>query len=166
MTPRYLISIGYFFLGLISLFQVYGAFRLGSIYLKPRWRDILTLVMAIYFISPFLATRAYLGGFAMTSLIWGIYFSERKKYYLAGLLVSITVFFRFTLAPLYLLIFLYLFYKKDHTKHLISYYFLGGFSTACLMVLSEVLTGHAPFETSMTFLKHNFSAQHSKQCLR
>ena len=156
-TPQYLVSIGYFFLGLISLFQIYGAFRLGDIYLSPLWRNLYTLVMATHFISPFLATRAYLGVFAMTSFIWGLYFSEKKKYYLSGFLIAITIFFRFTLAPLYLLIFLYLFYRKNSTKRLLPYYFLGGLSTVCLMILSEVLTGHAPFETSMAFLEHNLT---------
>ncbi len=169
-NPRYLVSFGYFIMAILSLLQVWGMYKLGGLYLNKQKRNILTFLSAVYFLSPFFSTRMYLGSFAIISITWAFYFLGKsvlkteinplktRYIYLAGLLFSLTIFFRFTLTPLYFCGLFYLIYKNKKEYPQIFFYLFGGITTILLMICIEIAADRIPFSTSINFLRHNFDS--------
>lgn len=165
-SPRYLVSTAYFFLGLISLLQILAVHKIGSNILTEKWRNLATLISAIHFLSPFYSTRAYFATFSMLALSWAFYFitkPERKNLDLFwfGFLIAASVFFRFSLAPIYFTLLIFILFREKNFKWLVSY-LAGGAAIAVLMVINEIAFGKYPFETVLSFLEYNYNSHIAK----
>ena len=165
-TPHILISFGYWMIGLISLLQVWGTYKLGNLYLDNKWRNYFTFFTANYFFMPFISTRVYLESFAIISFTWSFYFIGKslqdhhkmnlwKDYFFAGLFISISTFFRFYLAPIFLIFLGFSINRRKSLKPIFAL-ILGGLVTVLLMIVSEKITGKQAFSTVIEFWEHNY----------
>lgn len=183
---RFLVSGGFFFVGLLSLLQVWGIFKAGGIFLSEKWRNLLTLTMAIYFLSPFYATRVELDGLAMIPMTWAMYFlvagdntSRGKNLFWAGFMIALATYIKISISLIYFValgfLFFQMFSKKsnrkkipNHPKHKRGTYFeiktpeifaylAGGAAVAVFMVIEELIVGRVPGGTVFSFLEYNYN---------
>jgi hypothetical protein len=174
----YLVSFAYFVMGLISLTQIYAVHKIGGYLLQARWQNAMTLFTATWAIAPIFTNSADIAGpahilltFSILYLIrslpeaFGVMRDHEEKTTIApiawsGFYLSAAIFFRFSLAPLYFALSVWLLLKTAQGKRIrnLLLFAAGGFFTAVLMVCVELVSRKVPFSTAIEFLKYNFGA--------
>ncbi|MBL8035830.1 MAG: hypothetical protein JNJ69_19150 [Leptospiraceae bacterium] len=170
----YLVSFAYGVMGLISLTQIVAMHRIGSLLLSDRWRNAMTLFAAIWAIAPIFTNSADIAGpsyilmtFALLHLVravpgkFGVALQSNKTaFLLTGFFLSAAIFFRFSLAPLYfaLAVWLIVVVNRDDKLTALIRFAAGGLITAVIMVLVEIANGKMPFSTALEFIRYNFGA--------
>jgi Alg9-like mannosyltransferase family len=177
----FLMSFAYGVMGLISLTQVVAIHRIGTLLLETRWRNAMTFFAATWWLAPIFTNSADIAGpsyilvtFAILHLIrsvphkFGIADAEdaaspARAFLWCGFYLSAAIFFRFSLAPLYFALAVWLLWVVPRGRKLRSLIFfaLGGALTAAIMVLLELSNKKLPFSTAIEFIKYNF-AEHIK----
>ncbi|MCX7632725.1 MAG: hypothetical protein N2Z22_05270 [Turneriella sp.] len=172
----FLVSFGYFVLACISLLQIVAIYRIGDLLFSERTRNALALFTASWAVVPLfshstdLATPSYLlMSFAIFYLIkafpenFGLPIQQNRWWpaAVAGFFVSAAVLFRFSLAPVYFALALWILLCAKQKIKSLTFFALGGLATTLLMVGIELLGGQRPFSTAIEFIRYNF-AMHVK----
>ncbi len=159
-----LISFGFFILGLFSLFFIWGMFCLGNNFLEVRWRNSLTMLSALYFLMPLIATRPLQGSLALIPLPWAFYYLSKNKicyrdFLLGGFFLGLTTIVRFQITLLVMITAVYLislvFCRKLPFKSFISF-LLGGLLSLAILALCDALFNRVPLSTLYYYLNYNF----------
>lgn len=172
----FLVSFAYFIMGVISLTQIVAMHRIGSLLLNETWRNAMTLFSAVWAIAPIFTNSADIAGpsyILLTFCILHLIRATPEKFGLqnsaapgfmpflwCGFYLSAAIFFRFSLAPLYFALAVWLLVVVHRAAKLraVLYYALGGLLTAIIMVLLELFNKKAPFSTALEFIKYNLGA--------
>ncbi len=177
----FLMSFAYGVMGVISLTQIVAVHRIGSLLLDTQWRNAMTLFAATFWLAPIFTNSADIAGpsyilitFAILHLIRAVphkfaiadaedAVTPRMAFLWCGFYLSAAIFFRFSLAPLYFALAVWLLWVTPRGRKLRSLFFfaLGGALTAAIMVLLELSNKKLPFSTAIEFIKYNF-AEHIK----
>ncbi len=172
----FLVSFAYFIMGVISLTQIVAMHRIGSLLLHDKWRNAMTLFSATWAIAPIFTNSADIAGpsyilltFCILHLIratperFGLQTSAAPgfmPFLWCGFYLSAAIFFRFSLAPLYfaLAVWLLLVVGRGAKLRALLYFAFGGLATAIIMVLLELLNKKLPLSTAIEFIKYNLEA--------
>lgn len=158
----YLVSSGYFFIGLLSLFQILGIYKLAGLYLNRKWQNLITLSSSVYALSPFYATRVELDGLAMIPMTWALYFISKKEPLLSsrvwgGFFLALSVYLKFSIAPVFFVLAGYLFIKDEKKFQGLMGISAGGAIVLFLMVTEEIIVGRSPLSTVFSYLDYNYT---------
>lgn len=173
-----LISFAYFVMGVISLTQVVAMHRIGALLLSEKWRNAMTLFSATWAIGPIFTNSADIAGpafilltFALLHLIRALPRSfkvensrmamgQKSSFLWSGFYLSAAIFFRFSLAPLYfaLGVWLIVVAAKGEKVRAFTLFAAGGAITAVIMSALELINHKLPFSTAIEFIKYNFGA--------
>lgn len=173
-----LISSAYFVMGLISLTQIIAMHRIGSLLLSDKWRNAMTLFSATWAIAPIFTNSADIAGPAFILLTFSLLHLVRalpgsfgvenvrlargvnSSFVWCGFYLSAAIFFRFSLAPLYFALGVYLLAAagKGEKFRALLLFAAGGAITAIIMSLLELANHKMPFSTAIEFIKYNFGA--------
>ncbi len=172
----FLVSFAYFVMGVISLTQIVAMHRIGGLLLQNKWRNAMTLFSATWAIAPIFTNSADIAGpsyillsFCILHLIratpekFGLQTSAVTgflPFLWCGFYLSAAIFFRFSLAPLYfaLAVWLLVVVRRGTKLRALLFFALGGLATALIMVLLELLNKKLPFSTAIEFIKYNLGA--------
>lgn len=173
----YLVSFAYFIMGMISLTQIVAMHRIGGLLLSTHWQNAMTLFSAVWAIAPIFTNSADIAGpsfilitFAIVHLIQATpenfavqttaTANRMKHFLLCGFYLSAAIFFRFSLAPVYFALAIWMLVKVSPGQKLraLIYLGVGGLITAVIMVLLELANHKLPFSTAIEFIKYNFGA--------
>jgi hypothetical protein len=179
----HLVSFAYFIMGAISLLQIVAMHRIGAIVLKPAAQRMLTIFAATWAIAPLFTNSADIAGpsyicmsFAVLHLLRATHAGRdtpqdehlvktNRALLWCGFFLSAAIFFRFSLAPLYFALAVYLVFAQAAGTRFkgLLFFGIGGAITAALMSLLETLNGKLPFSTALEFVKYNFDAHIATQ---
>lgn len=173
-----LISFAYFVMGLISLTQIVAMHRIGSLLLEEKWRNAMTLFSATWAIAPIFTNSADIAGPAFILLTFSLLHLVRalpesfkveksrlatgikSSFIWCGFFLSAAIFFRFSLAPLYFALGIWLIVAAAKGEKLRAFllFAAGGAITAVIMSALELVNHRLPFSTALEFIKYNFGA--------
>lgn len=159
-NPRYLVSAAYTVLSLLSLFGIWGMHKLGALYLEEKWQKQLTLISAIYFLTPLIMTKAYLGTYAIISMPWAFYYLGKKNatlvdYFWGSFCLAMTTFFRYQVSLIFFFAVIYLIIMRKERLKAFAGLFLGGFSMLIIIAFFEIVMGRSIGETILSYLQMN-----------
>lgn len=174
----WLVSFAYFIMGLISLLQIVAVHRIGALLLSAKWQNALTFFAATWAIAPIFTDSADIAGPAYLLLTFSLLYTVRARplhfaadaakvrstttqaLLFSGFFLSAAIFFRFSLAPLYFALAVWVVTSAEKEKRLrdLAFFGAGGAITAIAMALLEIATGKLPFSTAIEFIRYNFGA--------
>lgn len=163
-NPRILVSLGYMILGIISLTGIWGTFKLANNILSEKWRNAVTMLMAIYFLIPMIATRALLGSLSVNAIPWAFYFLTKKEqnkwdFFWSAFLFGISTILRFQNSLFVIITGLFLIYEiiiKKLRPAIIFYFITGGFFALILLGGIDIIDGKIPYSTIWNYIEYNF----------
>lgn len=162
-SPATLVSIGYIFQALISLFGIWGMFRLGSLFLEDGANRQMVLLYAFFFLMPLVSTRSFLESYSLNTVPWAFYYTIRglsqnkhsRDLFWGALLLGITVIIRFQTGILALIALLFVLYRYRLSKP--SFLFAaGGILSLGILGFLDWLDGRPPLSTILAYISLNF----------
>jgi hypothetical protein len=162
--PRVLVSIGYAALALVSLTGIWGMHKLGGNFLSAGWRALLTLLTAVYFLSPFLTTKCLLESFSMNAVPWAFYFltkprSRGRDYFWAALFLGLSVILRFQNSVLVIAAAAFLLVLAALRRipgRAIAFFFLAGLASLLVLAGLDLASHRVPLSTLWNYVEYNF----------
>lgn len=157
-----LVGFAYWVMGVISLVQIIAIHRIGALILTTRWQNAMTLFAATWAIAPIFTNSADIAGPAyilMTFAILHLLRDTTRSILRAGFFLSAAIFFRFSLAPLYFGLAVWILVVKNRGEKIrqLTLFAGGGAITAAIMVLFELASHKLPFSTALEFIKYNYT---------
>jgi len=157
-----LVGFAYWVMGLISLTQIVAMHRIGAGLFEARIQNAMTLFAATWAIAPIFTNSADIAGPAyilITFAILHILKPSRFAMLRAGFYLSAAIFFRFSLAPLYFALAVWILVSTERGEKLkkLMQFAVGGLITAIAMSLLEISSGKLPLSTAIEFIKYNYS---------
>lgn len=179
-----LVSFAFFIIGIISLVQIVAMHRIGQLLFKEKTRNAMTFFCATWAIAPVFTNSAdiaaptyVLMSFALLHLILSFpekfsvtvnspAINQQRHIFLTGFFISAAILFRFSLAPVYFALFIWIAWAaRPQNKIIPSLFFfsLGGLVTTLLMFGLEILSDRAPLSTAIEFIRYNFASHIATQ---
>ena len=167
-NPGTLIGICYVFLAIFSTSTIVGMHKLGSNYLNKKWNSLLTLLIAIYFFMPIVATKANQTTFALLFIPWSFYFftkknSSVKDYFWGAVFLGLTVVVRFQ-AGIFVIVcgsafvISYIRHRSHENLQKFFMFILGGLISIALLAVFDILSGRGALSTLYNYISYNFGS--------
>ena len=164
VDPRTLVSIGYAALAFVSLASVWGMHKLGGNFLSAGGQALLTLLTAVYFLSPLITTKCLLESFSMNAVPWAFYFITKKQsrprdYFWGALFLGLAVILRFQNSVLAIAAagcLLLLAGMKKISGRDIAFFFLAGLISLLVLAGLDLLSHRLPLSTLWNYVDYNF----------
>ncbi|MDH4199748.1 MAG: hypothetical protein OEV66_05130 [Spirochaetia bacterium] len=166
VLPSSLVSSGLFMLGMISLFSIAGIYFLSLNFMDKKWSGIAAMLVSLYFLMPFISSRAELNSFVMSSIPWGFYFltkknSNRKDIFLGSYFLSLSVILRYQIGILIAttsLYFLYQTFMGKWKKENWIYFLSAGIAVLLVMGALDIVDNRSPFSTLWNYISTNYQS--------
>lgn len=171
-STAWLVSTGYFVLGLVSLTGIWGMHRLGGNFLESRWQNQLTFIYSLHFLLPFFTTKAFLESFSLATVPWAFYFltieANRarpadifKNHLKAGFFLGLTTVIRFQFAVVVLAVMAVMilrYYRMNVVTNRLRWYGIitGGAISLFLMAIFDMASNRIPLSTLFNYVMLNY----------
>lgn len=177
---RFIVSWGLAVLGIISLFGVWGSYRLTENFLPGKYKEFGGWLYAAHFILPFYSTRAFQESLTLTTMPCALYLitkffapqlnhesqakPETQKrmfndFFWGAFLIGLTVIFRFQVAILAVTIFVFLLVywrKKTLGAPAIIGYAAGGLAAFVLLLALDMVEARPMLSTPLEYFRINY----------
>lgn len=172
-SPRVLVSLFYLTLGFLSLFLIWGGYKLAQNFIwqkDQQWFPYFILsLFALHFAMPFISTKAYIESLSMFFIPLAFYFLTKDKPYdlfWGSFWLSFSVLFRFQNGILIIVTAIFILYelviKKKNFHHLL-FFLAGGFLVLALMAGLDISSNRKPFSTIINYIVYNFDTNVASQ---